>query len=169
MALNYIQYIKIITNWRQFKTNIPQFIGQQAVKFIKNDVFKREYLNNNEQWKQRKFADNNAKRRALLVKTGALKRSIKVIKVLGNAVVVGSTALKYNKMHNQGGEIDITAKMKRFFWAKYYSTKQQHWKAMALKQTKIKIPKRQYIGNSKELEQILKAAIEKRLIEILKK
>ena len=98
--------------------------------------------------------------------------------------------LKYAAIHNNGGTIvthpRITPKMRRFAWAKYYEAgggksagKGQKsretgdaamWKAMALTKkstltVKSKIPKRQFMGSSRELnsavEQIINTEVGK--------
>ena len=56
--------------------------------------------------------------RAILTDTGALRKSI------GSRTTVNSitffTTLPYAAIHNDGGEIVVTGRMKRFFWHKYY-------------------------------------------------
>lgn len=118
-------------------------------------------------WEQRK----SAARGSILMKSGKLRRSVRA-KVKGSDVVFQSS-MPYAKIHNEGGEITVTRKMKSFFWAMYYkssggitynvrkksmsntkrnrklNSEAQVWKNMALMKTgsKIKIPKRQFIGN----------------------
>lgn len=120
----------------------------------------------------------------LLVSTGKLRRSIRAKAT--NTAVVFSSSLSYAAIHNEGGEITVTNKMKRFFWAKYYelggkikykkkggitkasirvSEEAEFFKAMALKPvgSKITIPERRFIGDhpniSREVERICKANI----------
>ena len=38
----------------------------------------------------------------------------------------------YAKIHNEGGKILITPKMRRFFWAKFKETGKEYWKGLAL-------------------------------------
>lgn len=91
----------------------------------------------------------------------------------------------YATIHNEGGEIIVTEKMKAFFWAKYYetegkqsvskrgerrNTKQnkelsrdaQFWRALALKKVGdvIEIPKRQFIGENEELKNLLETELQ---------
>lgn len=98
------------------------------------------------------------------------------------------TTLPYAAIHNDGGEIRVTARMKRFFWHKYYETasafgrkkngelrrdkrtvrltaEAEFWKCMALKKegTKIVIPRRQFLGAAPEVEQAVKKIIEDNL------
>jgi hypothetical protein len=74
--------------------------------------------------------------------------------------------LPYATINNDGGEIEVTAKMKSFFWAMAYkagmaagkgnsersqrlSAEAQQWKNLALMKvgTKMKIEQRQFIGD----------------------
>lgn len=126
-----------------------------------------------EAWKRRKSplrGDGH-----ILLDTGDLRRSIST-RSDADSVVFYST-LPYASIHNEGGEIKVTARMKRFFWAKYYeacggfkrkkdgslskgkttvrlTTEAEFWKFMALmKEGKtIKIPRRRFLGESPEVE-----------------
>lgn len=56
--------------------------------------------------------------RHTLVDTGALRRSIRS-EIRKNSVVFVSD-LPYSEIHNEGGEIKVTERMKRFFRARFY-------------------------------------------------
>lgn len=113
----------------------------------------------------------------LLDSSGALRKSIRH-EVEGTKIVY-SSSLPYATIHNEGGDIIVTARMKRFFWAKYYelagkikqkrkgkvSKKQasliglaEFYRSMAFKPvgSTIHIPKRQFIGFCKETDDIVK-------------
>lgn len=84
--------------------------------------------------------------------TGKLRRSIRGR--TQRAAVVFSSSEPNAKIHNDGGEITITRKMQKFFWAKYYANgkkgkKAEYYKALALKKvgSKLTIPQRQFIGD----------------------
>ena len=122
----------------------------------------------------------------ILVDTGRLRRSIQS-RVDGSSITFFSTE-PYAAIHNEGGEIVVTAKMKKFFWWKYYSaqgsfgrkkdgsrrndkrtvqlsTEAEFWKFMALKRvgSEVKIPRRQFVGYSPIVEQTVKQIIEESL------
>lgn len=126
----------------------------------------------------------------ILVDTGRLRRSIQS-RVDGSSITFFSTE-PYAAIHNEGGEIVVTAKMKKFFWWKYYSaqgsfgrkkdgsrrndkrtvqlsTEAEFWKFMALKKagTTIRIPRRRFLGTSPEVEHIVRSIIEENLEEYL--
>ena len=69
----------------------------------------------NEHWARRKYNDDES--RGLLTRTGALRRSIKT-ETPGHSVVFSSD-LPYAAIHNEGGAITVTRKMKRYFWYLY--------------------------------------------------
>lgn len=95
-------------------------------------------------------------------------------------VTVG-TEVPYAAIHNEGGDIIVTARMKRFFWAKYRETnggswkrnakndEAEFWKTLALKKvgSVIHIPKRKFIGESLELTDKINDTIETEINKIL--
>jgi phage gpG-like protein len=103
-------------------------------------------------------------RGSLLMRSGKLRRSI-MSKQNGTSVT-WSSALPYASINNNGGEIEVTAKMKSFFWAMFYkssgaagtgkserskrlSAEAQQWRNLALMKVghKMKIEQRQFIGD----------------------
>lgn len=71
---------------------------------------------------------------SLMIRTGTLRRSIR--KSLGTDSIRWSSSEPYASIHNNGGTITVTHKMKKFFWAKYKelgkSPDAQFYKNMAL-------------------------------------
>lgn len=68
-------------------------------------------------WDKRQFNDNGG---AVLIQSGALKRGIYSRSQGIERVVFGVDAnIPYAKIHNEGGDIVVTAKMKRYFWYLY--------------------------------------------------
>ena len=124
----------------------------------------------------------------VLVGTGTLRRSISA-RVEEDSITFESTLL-YAAIHNEGGAIKVTARMKRYFWAMYYkangglgrrkdgtlrkdkknarlSTEAEFWKHLALMKVgaSIRIPRRRFIGVHSQLETAVTSIIEKRLQE----
>lgn len=137
----------------------------------------------------------------ILVDSGTLRRSIQS-RTTDSSITFFST-LPYAAIHNEGGEIVVTARMKRFFRAKAYeaqgsferksridrgntprrtlsdrqfwgwmhsmslTAEAEFWCAMAMKPegSTIKIPKRQFIGASPEVEKAVREIIEKNLAD----
>lgn len=124
----------------------------------------------------------------ILLDTGRLRQSI-TSRITDKSIVFTSD-LPYSAIHNEGGEIVVTERMKRFFWHKYYeasgsfgrrkdgsprkdrrtrqlTTEAEFWKCMALMKTgkSIKIPRRQFLGKSPEVEEAVRTIIEENLAE----
>lgn len=160
-------------------------------EFQKN--FRREAFFS-DKWQRRKY-DDGSNRKVLQGegKSGVHLSQIAASGRIEGSKVVYSSTLPYAAIHNEGGTITVTAKMKRYFWAKYIeatgsfsykkdgqqrntqrqrkiSADSEFYKAMALKKTgdKIKIPKRQFIGMHPSLNAAITEIIEKNLDEFLK-
>ena len=128
----------------------------------------------------------------ILVDTGSLRRSISA-RSDDNSVTF-SSSLPYSAIHNDGGDITVTAKMKRYFWHRYYATcgrftrkkngqlsgsrkqlrlsdEAEFWKRMALMKVgaKVKIPKRRFLGAAPELESSISMIIENDVKEYVEK
>lgn len=94
-------------------------------------------------------------RGSLLVSSGRLRRSI--THNVGSKYISWSSDAPYAKIHNEGGEIEITAKMRGWFWYMYSVTKMPIYKALGCKKVgdKIHIPKRQFIGDHPRVRQVI--------------
>ncbi len=97
--------------------------------------------------------------RTHLNNSGKLRRSIR--SDIKNTSIEFSSSEPYAGIHNYGGKIRVTPKMKKFFWAKYLESGQPYWKSMALKPAGsfVVIPQRQFIGDhptlSKAIQQVI--------------
>lgn len=115
---------------------------------------------------------------------GGLRGSIKA--TVGESTVTFTSGLPYAAIHNEGGTITVTTKMKRFFWAKYYeaaggvtlsiksrklantrrnknlNADAEYYKSLALMKTgsKITIPERRFIGHAPEVDQAVKRVVD---------
>lgn len=124
----------------------------------------------------------------ILVDTSKLRQSVHR-KISGSSITFASD-LPYAAIHNEGGDIKVTERMKRYFWHKYYeaqgsfgrrkngelrqtkqnrqlTTEAEFWRAMALMPVGkvIHIPRRQFIGMAPEVEQTVTSIIENQLNE----
>ena len=102
-------------------------------------------------------------RGSLLMVSGAMRRSAQG-QVSGNGVRF-SSSLPYATLHNEGGKITVTAKMKRFFWAKYKETGEESWRRMALMKVGkvITMPERRFIGDGPDTQRIIREVIDRNL------
>jgi phage gpG-like protein len=138
-----------------------------------------------------KWADTKHQNRkgSLMMRTGALRRG-QQSRVEGDRIIFTNTQ-PYAAIHNEGGTITVTAAMKKFFWAMYYQavgkmTKRKdgarsaskrnvqltadaaYWKSLALMKvgSKVKIPKRQFVGWHPIVQQIIQKQMEIQLKNI---
>jgi len=74
------------------------------------------------------------------------KEGIREVKVSpGKVEGKYGSEVPYAAIHEYGGDIQKTAKSRRFFWAMWYNSKAPLWKALALTAGPIKIPARPYL------------------------
>ena len=124
----------------------------------------------------------------ILVASGDLRKSVQSRSDATSITFFSSSP--YAARHNEGGEIKVTEKMKRYFWHKYYeatgsfgyrkdgslrqtgkqrqlSANAEFWRAMALMKVgkTIRIPKRQFLGMAPEVEREVTKIIEDELEE----
>lgn len=101
--------------------------------------------------------------------------------IVGPGRVALRTVLIYAPIHNDGGEIAVTQKMKSYFWARYHeaggnnegemSSEAEFWRNMALKKvgSTIKIPQRQFMGEHPEVDRIVRETITTELTKFVSK
>jgi len=160
-------------------------VANAAINYFESLITEQTDIKGNA-FQKRIYDLQNRKGRAVLIQTGNLRRSIQIkektdtsLTLTADTTLVGS-AFDYAEIHNEGGEIVVTEKMKAFFWKKYYenenkqSTNQRgerrnakqnkqlsqdalFWRNLALKKVgdKITIPQRQFMGENDELKTLL--------------
>lgn len=129
---------------------------------------------------------------AILIDTGSLRRSVGISS--DDRSVTFRSDLPYAGIHNEGGEIAVTARMKRYFWYRHMaaaglsgrgrgggrrpgrrkarpSAEAEFWKRMALMKVgaRIRMPRRRFIGESPEVDEAVKGIIEENLTEYFNK
>ena len=134
--------------------DLPKKAGEKALQFFLASFIKQGFTDTSFiPWVKRK--DDLSHK--LLNQSYALKASGKIDKAdLTEVNISFGEGLNYAAIHNEGGTITVkvSAKMKRYFWYMYKKTEDEKWKWMALTKNEtltIKIPKRQYIGESETL------------------
>lgn len=171
--------------------NFDRIIGNilRDIQVEMTDEFDRNFERQgffSEAWQRRKSPMRPGGH--ILVESGSLRRSIQSRIISSNIVFYSEH--KAALIHNVGGEIKVTARMKKFFWYKYYeatgvfgrrksgdlrknkqnlqlSTEAEFWKFMALMKigSTIKIPRRQFLGHAPEVEKAVRGIIEENLSE----
>jgi len=164
---------------KDLTANAQRYAGSESVKFFKESFVKEGFTDTSfTAWKK---TSNPMAGKRTMYRTGTLMQSVRKVEQNKQRIVVESDT-EYSELHNNGGTITVTAQMKRFFWAKYYelsgkrkqtssgkasrskynvktSAKAEFCKRMALMKvgTKIKIPQRQFMGNSQTMMNLFDA------------
>ena len=105
-------------NFRKQLPGAMEAIGHLAAQFFKQSFKQQGQIDGGlKPWKKRSF-EWQGKSRAILVQRGRLRNNIRSGRRRMNSAAVVSD-LPYSLIHNEGGQIPITPKMRRFFWAMY--------------------------------------------------
>jgi phage gpG-like protein len=178
------------------RRRMPVIVGQMAVSHFKSNFRQGGFVNGGlHPWPKSKRIGKNksagSNYKTLLSGRDHLYNSVSYIP--GDSAVLIKNDVPYAAIHNEGGEVNVhptvTPKMKKFAWAKYYEAlgvkkgqKVQknttipedaaRWRRLALtKKTKLDIkytmPKRQFIGESKELNDKINERWEREIGKIL--
>ncbi len=159
--------------------------GTEAINFTKDNFVKQGFRDIvTTPWPKRKNDTKKDSTRGILMKTGRLKRSIRLIKMTSSSVTIG-TDVPYAQAHNEGykGIVTIpehtrmlTKKQKvstgkftktgkeRMITAKIYAgetTVRQHTR-------RLNLPQRQFMGPSKSLNYRIQQIIQKEIKAIFK-
>jgi phage gpG-like protein len=161
----------ILSDLRNFLQRIKNEVPRKVAQVVQNhflDNFKKESFDG-QAWQKRKNQDEG---RNLLVKSGALRKSIRVASATWQKIVIASD-VPYAQIHNEGAVTHptVTPKMRAFAWQKYKQTGQSKWKGLALtKKSKltVPIPKRQFMGMDNALNTKINTEINNALNVIFK-
>ena len=152
-----------------------RYAGSESVKFFKESFVKEGFTDTSfTAWPK---TTNPMAGKRTMYKSGTTMQSIRKTEQTMRRVVVQSDT-NHSEIHNNGGTITVTPQMKKFFWAKFYefsrkvklskegtsasfrnkgnkeiSQKAMFFRRMAMMKvgSKIKIPKRQFMGNSQTM------------------
>lgn len=171
---------QILANFNQLKHDLPQIIANDAQKFF-GDSFKNQGFTNGglHRWAKRK--SNKDEGRAILVKSGVLRRAVmnsaRVISFDKIQFVVG---LPYASVHNDGGTFKRKAHVKTStssravthtgIFTGSQTTQRTHKIAgqHGVGANTATYPKRQFMGESKELREMIRKKINFAVKNILK-
>ena len=154
---------------KQLKDFYKQIIEDTAVKLT--EEFDRNFERKgffDKKWKQNTLQN---RRGSLMMRSGNLRNSIQCRRDQNS--ISWRSSRPYAAIQNDGGEITVTAQMKKYFWAMYIRAgktgdEAEQYKAMALKKVgdKITIPKRQFIGDHPEVRKIVERCADATFKEI---
>ena len=155
-------------------SRLPGICATVAVNFSKERFRKQDWFDKrSEPWPKRK---NNGKRpsdrRAILVKSGRLRRSIRKVSQTSSSVTIG-TDVPYAKAHNYGSETEgvetVRSYTRRAHSRKSHIRNGRKIKRASVKEALIssfsrrfkrKLPKRQFLGKSDALNKELSRHIQ---------
>lgn len=133
---------------------LPPNVSEMAKGFFKGSFIKEGFTDYAFiAWPKRKDTDTHK----VLTRSQALRDSVVVKSATPQRIeIAAGEGLPYAAIHNTGGTITVrvTDKARKFFWYMYKQSKNEKWKWMALTKKEsftLKIPQRQYIGESQEL------------------
>lgn len=181
--------IKIkVSSLRSRLLTLPMKVGDTAVLFSKQRFAQGNWIGNNvENWRPRKKVTKwgktpRNKGRALLVDTGRLRRSIRIMNTTSTTVTIGSD-VPYAKAHNDGFRGDVTQQVSAHTRRKFIKSKVSSIKTKKTTTRKVvsgtidvkahsrtikqNLPRRRFIGPSpyldKQITRIIASEISKAL------
>ncbi|MEY4904607.1 MAG: hypothetical protein RLZZ292_2422 [Bacteroidota bacterium] len=185
-------FTTILNRYESFRHKVPTIIGTEAVKFAKSNFVAQGFQNQTvSRWDKRaKETDKNKKQtRAILVKTGRLKQSIRITRTTSDSVTIGSE-VPYAQIHNEGGTITATANIRQHrrrvssrdrYQARQGKTGKRssrvHFDKSAsgisfvsahTRNINTKLPQRKYIGPSATLNKHIQNAIAANMLKIFR-
>lgn len=154
---------------------LPQVLANYAVNWTLDNFGSQGWENGRQPWAKRKRETRKTRGRSLLVASGALRRSIQVIDVdrsmTGERLIAtfGSRGIAYARIHNEGGTITQAARSNNYVQSRFKrGAKKGMFKKgklaptgsgaggrLSFQERNITIPKRQFIGASPILRQLL--------------
>ncbi|GAB6010811.1 phage virion morphogenesis protein [Viscerimonas tarda] len=179
------------------KNKMPNRAGRMAVQHFRNNFRESGFVDGGlHPWKKSKRQESGKKSAGSNYKTltsgrNHLMMSTRYVASSGAVTIINN--LDYASIHNDGGTINshpaVTPKMRKFAWAQYFKAlgvkkgkklsknmtipeDAAKWKRLALtKKTKLNIkivmPKRQFIGDSRELQYKINAKLDTELEKII--
>jgi len=152
----------ILDNVSKAIESLPNRVATTAVNFSKQRFVKQNWQDTEEEpWKGRSRSRKGGSKRqrgAVLVDSGRLKKSIRVIDASKERVVIG-TDVPYAQMHNDGLEAPVSVKV--------HTRRSRKGKSFTVKAhtRNVKMPKRQFLGESQalanQIEEMIYNEIEK--------
>lgn len=159
--------------FREALRRIPRLVGAQAVYFFNQRFREGAWADDTTHpWKARKKGAKRDFGRALLVDRGHLRRSIKITRATLQYVVVASSS-PYAQVHNEGfdGMVNIPAHKRRRYGKQKEGRRTKKVVSgttqVAAHSRRMRMPKRQFMGNSavlnKQIARIIQAELNRSL------
>ena len=166
---------------RLYLRKLPIKIGA-AVRYSVRQNFRQGSFYGEDRWRQPLrvtlgFRGAPGQRGPLLSDNNQLMMNTDYKALPGRVIIFNNEV--YAATHNDGEDIGVTERMKRFFWAKHLEDKErlgenspetEFWKRMALKKpgSKIRIPRRHYLGPGSAVDKLVQEIIDRELQDFIK-
>ena len=156
---------QVLKYWQGLKGRMPGIVGVEAVNHFKATFRDGGFTDTGfVKWPDRKAGKDN-EGRAILVKTGRLRRAIRILYQSNNRVMVGVSPdeVPYAAAHNNGfkGTVNVKAYMRR---NRRGDTRGSKGVAGVRAHTmRMNLPQRQFIGESKVLNAKIESKINREL------
>lgn len=165
---------KHLSKLKRFNQQWPRLVGGLAVSHFKQSFKDQGFTDVSlDKWEPRK-RDNTSRRgrRSVLIKTGKLRRSVRIVRTGPGRVIVG-TNLPYSQIHNEGGPVKATQKVPLHTRRRHSRTQRgrrvtvrEHEVSAHSRQMDFTMPKRQFIGRSLRLNRKIQKGIVKQLSKV---
>lgn len=161
----------------RFLKTMPRVMGQIAVREFVGMFARQAFVDENgtsHAWPSRKRKSKKSGR-AILVKSGRLRRSIRVTSRDGDSVTIG-TDVPYAQIHNEGGTLSATQSIRGHQRRRFSrdevsgpSAKRERWVKTLIGTSSVKdhtrqlntqMPQRQFMGASKPVNDGIRATID---------
>lgn len=166
--------------FQQALAGVPVIVGNEAVNFSLDRFAAQNWVGTATQsWPPRKPGAKRNNGRALLIDTGRLRRSIRVVSTTQTRVVIG-TDVPYARVHNQGfrGVVHVSAHTRKISGMQKFSSgksgkfiQKKTFKGTAQVKSYTRfmnMPRRQFIGNSPYLIAKINRSVKAHLLRSIK-
>lgn len=119
---NAAHFKQVIQKYRALMIKSRDVVGIIAVELFDESFDKQGQIMGGGRvipWKGRGFSPPSKKGKRSLINRGRLRRGTKYVKS-GKSSIIIKNETPYAILQNDGGTIQVTAKMRRFFWAMVY-------------------------------------------------
>lgn len=174
----------VARNFARAKRRLPKLMGDEVVRFSRTRFQAQAWTDKSaKKWEPRKNP-KKGRGRSILVKSGRLRNSVRILQADFNQIVVGSS-LPYAQAHNDGfkGTVQVSAhKRDTTAKTKVYDTRSMNIKTRKHKSKtvrvrtgsttvkshsrKVNLPQRQFLGHSSLLNAKLDRVIVKEIDKI---
>lgn len=172
-------------HFRRVLQYAPGMLGNVAVNFFLDRFRYQDWMGaSTEPWRQRRAKNGRNKGRAILVQSGRLRRSIRITRISGLTVTIGSD-VPYARAHNEGfrGTVSVKAHRRNKYGkekvgsGKFTKAGKERMKTVQRKigdgmvkahTRRVNLPRRQFMGASPVLDKMLSRKLQAELMKGLR-